>query len=137
MPRDLEEFGRRLRDALNRRDFDAAVGMFAPEAVWNTASAGGLIGVFEGRPAIRGVLEDWIGAYEDYDAKAEEFRDLGNGVALGVTLHRARPKGSSGFVELRSAAVSIWRDGLIVRFATYTDIGEARAAAERLAQERG
>jgi hypothetical protein len=110
--------------------------MFAPDAVWNAASAGGLIGVWEGREAIRGVFEDWFGAYEDYDAKADEVRDLGNGVTFGVTLHRARPKGSSGFVELRSAAVTIWRDGLIERFTTYTDIDQARAAAERLAKER-
>jgi hypothetical protein len=34
--------------------------------------------------------------------------------------------------------VAIWRDGLIERFTVYaTDIDQARAAAERLAQERG
>jgi hypothetical protein len=32
--------------------------------------------------------------------------------------------------------VLIWRDRLIVRSTTYTDIDEARAAAERLAEER-
>jgi hypothetical protein len=30
-----------------------------------------------------------------------------------------------------------WAEGSIGRFTTYTDIDEARAAAERLAQERG
>jgi hypothetical protein len=30
-----------------------------------------------------------------------------------------------------------WSDGLIVRNTTYPDIDEARAAAERLAEERG
>jgi ketosteroid isomerase-like protein len=134
---DLEELARRNNEAFNRGDFDAAVAMFAPDAVWNTASAGGLITVFEGREAIRGVLEEWIGAYEDYEAKTDEVRDLGNGVSFGVTLHRGRPKGSSRFVELRVAAVSIWRDGLVERLATCTDIDEARAAAERLAQEPG
>ena len=91
---ELEGFVRRFRDAVIRRDFDAAVAMFAPDAVWNTASAGGLIGVFEGREAIRGVLEDWIGAYEDYDAETEELHDFGNGVTFGVTVHRARHRGS-------------------------------------------
>jgi hypothetical protein len=33
--------------------------------------------------------------------------------------------------------VLIWSDGLILRVTTFTDIDEARAAAERLAQERG
>jgi hypothetical protein len=33
--------------------------------------------------------------------------------------------------------VSVWGEDKITRFTTYTDIDEARAAAERLAQERG
>jgi hypothetical protein len=41
------------------------------------------------------------------------------------------------FVERRVAAVAVWADGLIERLTTYTDIDEARAAAERLAEEPG
>jgi ketosteroid isomerase-like protein len=134
---DLEELGRQVRDAVNRRDLDAAVAMYAPDAIFETGSAGGLIGIFEGRDAIRSVLEDWIEAYGDYEHVAEEFRDLGNSVTLNVQLARGRPIGGSGFVELRFASVSVWRNGLIERVATYTDIDEARAAAERLAEERG
>jgi hypothetical protein len=33
--------------------------------------------------------------------------------------------------------VTLWTDGLIERSSIYTDIDEARAAAERLAEERG
>ncbi|HXW58406.1 MAG TPA: hypothetical protein VEJ23_02895 [Solirubrobacteraceae bacterium] len=36
-----------------------------------------------------------------------------------------------------STAVWTWRDGLIVRTTNYADLDEARAAAERLAKERG
>jgi len=50
---------------------------------------------------------------------------------------RGRLAGSSGSVELRYAGVSTWADGLIERVTTYLDINEARAAAERLAEERG
>ena len=41
--------------------------------------------------------------------------------------------------RVRSASVGAWVDGLIVRVTIYpeTDIDEARAAAERLAEERG
>jgi hypothetical protein len=38
---------------------------------------------------------------------------------------------------MRWAAVAEWADGLTTRVTVYTDIDEARAAAERLAQERG
>jgi hypothetical protein len=48
-----------------------------------------------------------------------------------------RPVGSSGEVQLRYGTVSVWEDGKIARITNYTGIDEARAAAERLAQERG
>lgn len=35
------------------------------------------------------------------------------------------------------ATVSTWPDGLIERMATYTEIDQARASAERLAEGRG
>jgi ketosteroid isomerase-like protein len=76
-------------------------------------------------------------SYTDMEWNAEEIRDLGNAVTFAVILQRGRVVGSSGFVQLRYASVAVWRDGLIVRNTTYTDIDEARAAAERLAEERG
>ena len=95
------------------------------------------VGVFEGREAIRGLFEDWLGAYEDLEQVIEEFRDLGSGMTLVVLLQRARLNGSTAWVELRYAMVLIWSDGLILRVTTYLDIDEARAAAERLDAERG
>jgi ketosteroid isomerase-like protein len=130
---DPEEAFGRLREAVNHRDFDAAVAMFAPDAVWATS---GFEGAFEGREAIRGLLESWIAPYDDYEMVLEEFDDLGNGVMLADVLWRGRPTGSSAFVESRQAFVSIWRDGVVERGASNTDIDEARAAAERLAEER-
>ena len=133
---DLEAATRLFREALNRRDFEAAVALYGPEAVWN--SADGLLGLVEGREAIRDALEGLVGAFEDFETAGEEFRDFGHGVTLSVNLHRGRPRGGGGgFVELRAAAVSIWAGGLIERITLYTDIDEARAAAERLAEERG
>ena len=43
---------------------------------------------------------------------------------------------ASGEVRLRYAAVGVWADGLVVRVTNYTDVDEARAAAERLAESR-
>ena len=75
--------------------------------------------------------------YEDFEVALEEVNNLGNGVTILVAVQRGRPAGSSGFAELRYAAVMTWADGLIERITFYTDIDEARAAAERLAEERG
>jgi len=132
---DLEEAIRRLTEAANRRDFDAGLAMYSQDAVVDNTPIGA--GVFEGREAIRGFFEDWAISYDDFEQALEEVSDLGNGVTFGVFLMRGRLAGSSGFVELRYAGVSTWTDGLIERVTTYLDINEARAAAERLAEERG
>jgi hypothetical protein len=46
-------------------------------------------------------------------------------------------RGGSGVIPRHVAFVWEFRDGLIVRTTPYPDIDEARAAAERLAAERG
>ena len=134
---DLEEAIRRLTEAANRRppDYDGALAMYAEDAVVDNTSVG--VGLFEGREAIRRFFEDWIAAYDDFEQTVEEVRDLGNGVTFAVFLLRGRLAASSASVEFRYAGVSTWTDGLVERVTTYTDIDEARAAAERLAEERG
>jgi ketosteroid isomerase-like protein len=116
-------------------DFEAGMSFYAPHAVWDMSRAG--LAVIEGREALRAFFEEWLGAYEEYEQEAEEIQDLGNGVAFAVFLQRARPAGSSGWVEFRDARVLLWSDGLIERVDAFLDLDEARAAAERLAQERG
>jgi hypothetical protein len=54
-----------------------------------------------------------------------------------VIVLSGRPLASSVDVRLRFASVAEWTNGLIVRIRNYTDIDEAHAAAERLAEERG
>jgi hypothetical protein len=39
-------------------------------------------------------------------------------------------------VQAREAHVTEWQDGLAVRVTVYIDVDEARAAAERVAEER-
>jgi len=62
-------------------------------------------------------------------------RDIDEG--FQVFTQRGRPIGSTGEVHQRSARLVLMIDGLIVRLTSYTDVDEARAAAERLAQEQG
>jgi hypothetical protein len=51
-----------------------------------------------------------------------------------ILRQRGRPVGSGGEVRRRFASVGLSVNGLWVRVTTYTDIDEARAAAERLAE---
>jgi hypothetical protein len=104
--------------------------------VWDVSLLG-LEGVFEGREAIRGAYQDLIAPYDDLEFVAEESSDLGSGVTLNVFLARGRLRGSTGFIEGRMASVAMWASGVMERITTYPEIDEARAAARRLAEERG
>jgi ketosteroid isomerase-like protein len=132
---DPVELARLGFDALNRGDVDGFLSTWAPGAVWDLNAWG--IGSFEGMAAIRGFVEDWLGNYEDYLAEAEEIVDLGDGVVFVAYREVARPLRSEGNLERRRAQVSLFVEGRVERFTTYTDIAEARAAAERLAESRG
>jgi ketosteroid isomerase-like protein len=130
---DLVELTHRFFEAANKREFDSIPSFYAPDAVLDSMGMGAS---FEGVAAIRGFFEDFIGAYEEWEVEPEETLDLGNGVTFSVALQQGRPVGSSGRVQMRFASVGLWADGAVVRQTLYTDIDEARAAAERLAQER-
>jgi ketosteroid isomerase-like protein len=93
---------------------------------------------YDGATAIRRLWEVWFGAFEDLHSEVDELLDLGNGVSFAVAIQAGRPTGSSGEVRQRLGFASVTgADGLIVRWEAYPDIDEARAAAERLAEERG
>ena len=130
---DLVELVRRQFEAGNRRDLDAVTSSFAPDAVMDGRALGDH---FEGRAAIRSFVEEWFGAYEELEYGLEEVRDLGNGVVFAVVVQDGRLVGSAGHVRQREGWVFLWVGGLIARLSIY-DLDEARAAAERLAQERG
>ena len=132
---DPAELTRRAFEAVNRRDIDAVMSFFAPDAVFQGRVAGDL---FEGRAAIRGFLDEWFGAYAELRYEVEEFVVLDDGVVLAVVKQEGRPVGVDGLVDQREGWVICWSaEGLLVRLSTHTDIDEARAAAERLAESRG
>jgi hypothetical protein len=76
-------------------------------------------------------------AYEDWEGEVEELLDLGCGVGFAVLVQRGRPVGGTGFVQLRQGFVACVENGMVAQITTYPDVDEARAAAERLAAERG
>src|ERR1700694_5238585 len=90
---DLVELTRGFFEAASRRDLDAVMSFYAPDAVWEAVSLGTS---FEGVAAIRGFFEDWTGAYGEFEIEMEEALDLGNGVVFAVTRLAARPAGSAG-----------------------------------------
>jgi ketosteroid isomerase-like protein len=131
---DLVERWQKTAEAHARSDFHTTMGFFAPDAVWDASSAG--IGRFEGAAAIRSFLEDWIGTYEEYEYNQEEGQDLGNGVSFAVASVGGRLAGSAARAQEQWSFMATWANGMIVSVIVRPDIDEARAAAERLAQEQ-
>jgi len=133
---DLVELVRKQAEAANRRDLDAVMNAFAEDAIMTGGTRG--FPPSEGRAAIRRFIEDWFDAFEELHFEFEEISDLGNGVVFGVLIQEGRLVGSASHVRQREGWVTVWARGLIARLeTTYFDIDEGRAAAERLAQERG
>ncbi len=129
---DLVERVRAAFEAYGRADFDGTVGFFAAHAVWENKGGETL----EGIAAIRAFMEEFRSHFEGFEVEVEELRDLGGEVLLAVNMMRGHPLGSAGEVWQRGAFVYEGKAGFAVRATAYTDIDEARAAAERLAQER-
>jgi ketosteroid isomerase-like protein len=132
---DLVELMRQATEPGNRRDFDAVMSIYALDAVWDGSHTA--LGSFEGATAIRGFFEDWVGADEEYEQEIAESRDLGNGVVFTVVRFDGRPAGSTGRVQEVWSWTGIWVAGMLVRVVVRSDIDAARAAAKRLAEERG
>jgi hypothetical protein len=132
---DLVQLTHSSLEAGTSGDLDRAMSFLGPDPIWDMSPMG--MGVFEGLSAIRDFYTDWMGAYEDFRIEAEEIYDLGNGVTFGVVLQQGRLMGSAATVRLRYGTCATWVDGKAVHVWNYPDIDEARAAAERLAEERG
>jgi ketosteroid isomerase-like protein len=131
---DLVELTRNALAAANRHDLDALMGFYAPQAVWDLSDAG--IGIFEGASAIRSFIEDWWGTWGNHLMDVEEIVGLRHGVVFSSIREDGRLVGTNSHVEQRRGWSFLWVRGTIERQAVYLDVNHARAAAERLAEER-
>jgi ketosteroid isomerase-like protein len=121
--------------AAARHDIDALTAFYAKDAVWDMSDGG--MGSFQGRAAIRRFFEDWWATWDDHQLAVHDFVNYGQGLQFAEVWEDGRLAGSDARVEHRRGWVSQWVDGLVVRVTVYLDADEGRAAAERLAAERG
>ena len=132
---DLVEHTRSWLEAMDRDwDLDAAMRFYAPDVVWDL-SAGGL-GTYEGVAAVREFLKSWWATWEDHHHYVEEIRYFGHGVVYVALREDGRLAGVSMPVEQRNLSVHEWAHGKVVRVTFFGGRRAARAAAERLAEER-
>ena len=132
---DLVELTRHAIESGAAGDVDATLSHYTSESVWDMSRVG--LGEYTGLEAIRRFVTDWTGLYEELRVDVREILDLGGSVTLAVAHMDGRLVGSTGHVAVDYASVIAWSDAAIVRVIHYSDIDDARAAGERLAQERG
>jgi hypothetical protein len=106
-PPDLFETRRRVLQAASRGEVDEVLSRWplAPDAIWDDSALG--LGTHEGLAAIRQHLEDRYGSYDEFEMVGDELRDLGDGVTFDVNVQKGRKSGSTGYVQLRYASVTV------------------------------
>ena len=131
---DPAELTQRAFEAVNRGEIDAVMSFFAADAVLDGRAGFGSV---EGEAEVRAFLEEWFGSFAELRMEVEESVVLDNGVVLAMVNQEGRPVGVDAQVHQREGWAICWSaDGLIQRLTTHTDLDEARAAAERLADSR-
>jgi ketosteroid isomerase-like protein len=81
-------------------------------------------GSWRGRAAMGAAFRDWLSAWEDWDAVAEEYRELDTEHVLVLTTGTGRGKSSGlgvGQLYAHSANLFHVRDGKVTRLVIYWD----------------
>jgi ketosteroid isomerase-like protein len=119
----------RAADALNRRDLDAFLALFGPDAEFaprSVALEGGRS--YRGHDGVRTWWESTFTAFSDYALEIEEVRDVGD-----MTFSRLRVRGhgmeSDVPIDEMQWQVVEWRHGSVARLRTLRSEAEALKAA--------
>jgi len=121
--------------AAGQRDVDATMRFHAAGAVWDLSDGG--LGIFEGAAAIRGFLEEWFQSFDENRFDVREIVELGTGLVFAHVQEMAQPAGVGGSIAQPRGWIVCWEDGRCARATAYHAVDQARAGAERLAEERG
>ena len=114
-------------EAVNGGDVEAALRVCHPDLVFEplrTATEG----AFVGHDGIRRFLADTSNTFEVFRVESADVRDLGDRV-LGIGSVRVRGKGSGVEMDISTAAIAEYRDGLMWRYKDYGDRQKALEAA--------
>ncbi|HTY95530.1 MAG TPA: nuclear transport factor 2 family protein [Solirubrobacteraceae bacterium] len=129
---DTVELARELLETGHRGEWDRAMEFFSPRAVWVAIDA---IEAFEG-PAMRDFWIEWYSAYEDVHIEIVDLVDLGGGLVMAVIHQSGRFGDAPTRITQDATLLYEWSSGLVDRVTSYARPDEARAAAERLLEER-
>jgi ketosteroid isomerase-like protein len=129
MPEENVEKALELVDRFNERDVEAIQALFTRD-VEIVPTRAALEGTRYSGPT---AAAQWLAAVDEawmsITVEMDEARDLGDRV-LGLGRIHGRGRASGARIDVESAALVEFRDGLIARFRIYTDVRAALADAE-------
>ena len=131
MSSDNVEIVRRFNNAVNRGDREAVATLIHPEVEWRTM-AGPLLGVdsVRGRDETISFIFDVIPeGVEDFRATAERFTELPDDQLLACGHYTGRGAASGAELEVASAALYRFEQGMIVSFRDFPSEALALEAA--------
>jgi ketosteroid isomerase-like protein len=122
---------RRLIDAFNRRDEDAAIALMdgEVEAVPQMAVMEG-VGVYRGHDGFRRWWSTLLDTLPDYKVEVLAVRERGN-VTIAALRGRAHGRGSEAEIEQRQWHAARWRNGKVVWWSNHPTEAEALEAVGR------
>jgi ketosteroid isomerase-like protein len=124
------EIVRRSTDAYNRRDVDAMLETWAPDAVLDWSNSRGVeAGVYRGHGEIRAFLQQFLASWGEARIAIDEPVEIGDD--LLITENVAYLRGRDGIeVQARSTWLHEFRDGVQTSLSLYQTKQEALEAAE-------
>jgi ketosteroid isomerase-like protein len=125
------ETAKRVIEATNRRDADAALVLIDPEIECDATRLDlpDLSGVYRGYEEVFGWWWRWFEAWEEVQYEIEELVESGDDVVLGTRVHCTGRDGIE--VDLYFVNVMTIREGRLVRNRLYRAMSDALAAVKQ------
>jgi ketosteroid isomerase-like protein len=127
MPHANVEIVRRLIQAWNQRDLEAALQDMHPECEVRGVEVRETL---RGHDGLAAGFRDWFEAFEEFTIEPEDFVEHGNRVLVPMR-QRARGKGSGLEIEQRFYQLFTLRDGMVFHFEEYSEEADALEALRR------
>jgi ketosteroid isomerase-like protein len=128
MSQEIVEALRAEYAAMSRKDWNAVLTTAHQDFELKTPSEGLDDGIVRGVENTRRAFEEFFGPYDELTVEPESFFE-GDDQIVVFFLQRARPAGSSAFIERRAAHLWTLRDGKVVRLEIFPQRAKALEAA--------
>ena len=123
------EIVRRMYDAWQGADYEAALAYFDPEVEWSEPPDNPGARTWHGHEGVNGALVTWVGAWESFRHELRELIDCGDDRVLLAAWQTGRGKGSGVEISEENFSVYTVRDGKIVSQRMFRHRAEALKAA--------